>query len=333
MKNRFALLFAVILLASCTTTVEVKPGEDTQKDPDTEEVTEDPVSSDAMEAGDDIERETKNVSYRGIIQPSGISIFMQGSHRLVLSDGRFILLESDSVDLNGYVGEETDVTGAVRPTVEAGGTIMRVEEAKLVVAQEKDEEGNNEGAVSDERLAVSNDAEDEQEMIEESLDSDNDSARDVQKPEPASEDPEPEPASSKEPISYSEEALKKIKSMSQEKFTVDQWTQEYCTSHLRFCLPVHRNWWYKSFGTTASALWHLEIGNSPVLSIGDGPIVINLLRGDISDEQNMSVTTEGDTVVGFHTWSDDRHFEIRAHKDLTDAVTYMTKNLAKYQGE
>ncbi|MFA7681711.1 MAG: hypothetical protein WCX61_01640, partial [Candidatus Peribacteraceae bacterium] len=77
------------------------------------------VSSVSSES-DLTERETKNVTYQGVVQASGISIYQQGTHRLMMPDGRFILLESTDVDLNGYVGEEVEVTGALRPTVEAG---------------------------------------------------------------------------------------------------------------------------------------------------------------------------------------------------------------------
>ncbi|MDD4627957.1 MAG: hypothetical protein PHE68_01015, partial [Candidatus Peribacteraceae bacterium] len=76
--------------------------------------------------------ETHNVVYSGRVRTAGISIYMEGTHRLELPDGRFILLESTMVDLNGYVGELAEVSGTVRPTVEAGGMIMRVEQIRLL---------------------------------------------------------------------------------------------------------------------------------------------------------------------------------------------------------
>ena len=71
--------------------------------------------------------ETKNVIYRGRLLPLGASIYMEGTHRLELEDGRFILLESDGLLLDEYANLDVEVFGATRPTVEGGGIVMRVE--------------------------------------------------------------------------------------------------------------------------------------------------------------------------------------------------------------
>ena len=88
-------------------------------------------------------RETKNISYDGIVKPAGISIYQQGTHRLSLPNGKFVLLESETVDLNGYVDEHVRIFGALRPTVEAGGMIMRVERMQLL-GDDKDEDTEEE---------------------------------------------------------------------------------------------------------------------------------------------------------------------------------------------
>src|SRR3989338_11421889 len=74
----------------------------------------------------------EDVTYEGTLEAAGISIYMEGTHRLVLSGGDFILLESDTEDLNGYMNEQISVRGDVRSTVEAGGLIMTVENIALL---------------------------------------------------------------------------------------------------------------------------------------------------------------------------------------------------------
>ena len=115
LMNRSSLLVAAsfALLAACTPTT---PG-----------TSDSSASSAGTAASASSVVETRNVSYRGTVENQGVSIFMEGTHKLELDDGRFILLQSDVVDLNASVGMKVEVLGAVRPTVEQGGQIMRVE--------------------------------------------------------------------------------------------------------------------------------------------------------------------------------------------------------------
>src|SRR3989338_1256723 len=122
--KKYLILLPFILLANCSGPAQPKDQEDgTNEAPEISGSTEASDSS----TGDSAIRETKNVIYQGIVKPAGISIYQQGTHRLLLPDGRFILLESSSVDLNGYVDEQVELLGALRPTVEGAGTIMRGE--------------------------------------------------------------------------------------------------------------------------------------------------------------------------------------------------------------
>ena len=83
-------------------------------------------SSSSAVSSEDIP-ETHNVTYRGTVQELGVTIYMQGTHALALGDGRMLILESSVVDLETYLDHEVEVFGSLRPTVEAGGIIMRVE--------------------------------------------------------------------------------------------------------------------------------------------------------------------------------------------------------------
>ena len=121
--------------------------------------------------------------------------------------------------------------------------------------------------------------------------------------------------------------------MSKDDLAMGQWTQQYCTSHIGFCIPVHRNWWFKSFGTTTSYLWHVEVSPEELQGLGDGPLVINLISGGIPASDDTTFKGQGDFVVGLRSWTENRHFEITAQKELRSAVEYMTKNLTVYEAQ
>ncbi len=112
--NRTTLLCALSLIALSACSFGGTPSDQNSS-----------VSSEAVSSSD--VQETRNVSYQGTVEKQGVSIFMEGTHRLRLADGRFILMESEVVDLGTYIGQKAEVFGAVRPTVEQGGLIMRVE--------------------------------------------------------------------------------------------------------------------------------------------------------------------------------------------------------------
>ena len=331
--KKYLILLPFILLANCSGPAQPKDQEDgTNEAPEISGSTEASDSS----TGDSAIRETKNVIYQGIVKPAGISIYQQGTHRLLLPDGRFILLESSSVDLNGYVDEQVELLGALRPTVEGAGTIMRVESAKLLAAQKPAETGSG---ITSTGSALPEDA--DTAPAEESATAP-DTVNEVPEAEPKKEvTSEPEetkedaggndtrPASVIPPSPGMEERTAK---MSQESFAPEEWTQQYCTAHIGFCIPVHRNWWFKSFGTTTTYLWHVELNSEEIADLYDGPIHVNLISGAVTeaDAQDKQVKSADGYLIGFRSWTDNRHFEIAAPKALGAAVRYITENLAEY---
>ncbi len=69
-------------------------------------------------------------TFQGTVEELGISIFMQGTHKLVDDDGSQVALlqsGSDSVDLNAYLGQKVKVSGSATPSVEGGSTFVTVE--------------------------------------------------------------------------------------------------------------------------------------------------------------------------------------------------------------
>ncbi|MCB9808502.1 hypothetical protein H6770_04590 [Candidatus Peribacteria bacterium] len=301
MKRTIALSACGLLLLSGCTLVEV---------------TEDPSNDTTPLVEEEPVRETQNVTYIGTLQPAGISIYQQGSHRLVLPGGKFILLESDALDLNGYVNEEVQVFGALRPTIEAGGMIMRVERIELT----EQEESSSSSSV-DEEVAEVKEVEQETEVVEESSSSEMSMLEEV-----SSSSSEESSSQSSEP---SAAFLENLEIMSRQDFSPEGWTQEYCSSHVGFCIPVHRNFWFKSFGATDNVLWHVEFSAAPVERLSEGPISLELRAGSKA-ELDGTVEEVNGIVVAYKEWTFGRHFVISSDKSLETAVRYMMSHITEY---
>lgn len=292
-------------------------------------------------------RETKNVTYTGVVQPAGISIYQQGSHRLVLPGGKFILLESDDLDLNGYVEEEVQIFGALRPTVEAGGMIMRVEKIELVFkeaegadedveeleleeesssSQETEEESSSSEESSEEseasEEASSEATEEESSSGEESLEESSDSSE-------AAEELEEEPEETTQEPETDEAFTERVAVMARQDYGVANWTQQYCTSHIGYCAPVHKNWWFKSYGATNSTLWHVEFNSEPIESLHQGPIALDLLPGSIGEQSGTVEIVDG-KALGYFEWTFGRHFRVSGDASLEAPVRYITENITEY---
>ncbi|MDO8469220.1 MAG: hypothetical protein Q7S29_05695 [Candidatus Peribacter sp.] len=310
MRSRLLPFLTIgLLLASCGGSTPTTP-------------TEDPLLSSSSSSESPVV-ETHNVSFTGTVRPAGISIYMEGTHRLELSDGRFILLASETVDLNGYVGEQAEATGSIRPTVEEGGTIMRVEQIRLL--ETSSSSSTSVASVSSSASSASSVA----------------SASSVSSPLPvASSAPssKPAPVSSAQHSSSSVstapvtiDVSAQVTSMAKQNLATANWTQAYCAPPtVGFCVPVHRNWYFKSFGTASEALWHIEVGSLSLENLSDGPIAVNLLGGALSAKgiADKDVRDDGSTVRGYREWTKDRHIEISAPSALKAAVDYMTQHLS-----
>ena len=257
---------------------------------------------------------TEDVTYEGTLEPAGISIYMEGSHRLMLLGNDFLLLESEDVDLEAYEGELVSVFGDVRPTVEAGGQIMTVERIERLNQEESSASSSSEEEESSSSVSVVTSS------VQASVVSS------------AASSVVSSVAVSSAGIGATDAVQARAALMAKDDTSPSLWTQQYCTSHIGFCIPVHKNWWFKSFGTTTNYLWHVEMGPEELQNLGDGPLVLNLLSGSLEakDVADGAVVTQGDYVVGYRAWTDNRHFEISGPANLKTAVTYMTKSLATY---
>lgn len=254
------------------------------------------VSSSSSESSES-SSEPEEATLAGVIEPIGITIYQQGTHKITQDDGTIVLLESSAVDLNGYVGEFVEVSGAVRATVEADGQIMLVETIEL-----------------QEQSSDSSDSSDSSE------DSSEDSSSDasVSSDSSSSEDSSETSTSS----STSAELNPKVEAMLQADLGASNWTQEYCSRQVPYCFPIHRNWWYTAFGATTNEIMRVDIGPEEITTIGEGVIIVRLIDG----ETNSASGTAGGSAYAYANF-DGQHFEVSAPAELQAAVTYIANNI------
>ncbi len=301
----------------------------------------------------------------GIIQKAGISIYMEGTHQLMTDDGLTLLLESKAVDLDAYLDTRVRVIGTAKPTVEAGGHILdvvRVEALRERLAPEVLEET---GAVvissSEESSSVSSSSSVESSMssvlssrsssvvtsrsssvnlssfASVSVVSSSVSSSDSSSTSSASLSPSSSSSISSSSIASSSPAAASasVTAMAKAKMDAGSFSQKYCTGHIGFCIPVHRNWFFKSFGANISPyLWHVEVSDVAIEEAGQGVIMVNLVSGALSASAAEGVAvSSGDFVVAQRQWTGNRHFEISAPAQLKAAVEVMANGVEVYQTE
>lgn len=302
---------ALFLVSACSTAEPVVPPPD---EPPAQDTTDVPMQFD------------------GIVQQAGISIYMEGSHWLSTDTGETVLLESTTVDLDRYIGARVRVSGVARATVEAGATILIVDSVTVLESPSVSSAPLLEPVEED--IASSSSSEASSPLIVASSSS--------SKPRP----PAPKSSSSKAasskassstvavapPPAPSGSMSEQVAAMAKAVVSASTFTQPFCSRHSGFCVPLHKSWYYNSFGATSSFLWHVEVSSEDVENLGDGVLIINLVQGELDASiGDSSVREEGTFVIGYRAWTNGRHFEITAPSELRAAVAFMTENLSVYQ--
>ncbi len=308
-----SLGMAACLLASCTAV----PGSPS------------PVSQETASSAAD----TNQQSFEGTLQKAGVSIYMEGTHRLYTADNQPVLLESSTVNLDDYLDKNVRVTGDARPTVEHGGILVRVLHVDLLPSGGMPTVET--GAEISSATVSSADVSAQAMMVASSSSPSSAHASSSFKKAPVHFSSS---ASSLAPSAQTSSAAADASPLSQRtaamataKVDGTTFTQEYCSRHVGFCVPVHHSWFYYSFGTTSSYLWHVEVSSEEITNLGDGPLIINLISGDLpSTASDGSIADHGSFIVGYRAWTNNRHFEISAPASLRTAVGYIVAHLSVY---
>jgi len=326
---------------------------------------------------------TPNVSYAGFLDELGLSIYMQGSHKLTLDDGQMIILQStdENLNLDVYIGKHVEAHGSVQATVEGGGTIMGVTEI-IVLDEMSSSPTPTSSSAMEQSSSLSSSAsgkmcggiagiacDNEQVCVDDPSDTcdpltggadcsgicvveikssvktssqesnPSSSQKTVSSFSSSSKSVTPSSSSSVSSSSSSVSSMSKqmeeqIVAMSKQSYDQSNfWTQKYCTSHFGFCIPVHKNWYFKSFGATTTNMWHVEFGQNEIDELGQGAIVLNLVAGTSASmsAQDGGVKAKGSDVIGYKDTADGKHFELIADARLRAAVEYMLSEITPYE--
>lgn len=267
----------------------------------------------------------EEVTYQGTMEAIGASSVPSATHRLALGDGLYLYLVSTIVDLNEYLGQDVRVKGVVRSTVEGDADLMRVSYVETVLSEPSSSSSESDSSISSLESSSSTRSSSASPSYSSRVSSvarsSNSSVASVM-------------SSSSQGSSLSSVAVlsDQAKEMAKIKTDAGLWTQKYCTAHIGFCIPVYKNWWYKSFGTTASHLWHVELNTQEIETMGDGVISVDFESGALpSGASDGTVQEIGVNVIGYRAWTNGRHFQIVAPKELRSVVQYITENLATYE--
>lgn len=266
----------------------------------------------------------------GVISKAGIGIYMQGTHRLVTASGQEMLLESSILSLDEYLDARVAVTGEIRPTVEQGGMIMNVESivrsddsAAPEILEESTSSAAESSSISSQEDEVSTSSSSHPAAASSSRRS---SAQLVSSAAMAASSIASSAVSSTAPSTDAS-----VIAMAKAKADSTTFTQQYCTNHIGFCIPYHKNWYFQSFGANVSPyLWHVEVADHAVENVGEGVIMINLVSGSLDGAEGVAVD-QGDYVVASRQWTGNRHFEISGPKQLKASVEFMANGLSVYE--
>ncbi len=347
-----AMFFTAFLLVSACT-----PGSEGQQGSSSSSETS--VSSQASDLP-----ETMNVTYTGTLEALTATPSADASHQLVMDSGRNILVQSTDINLQlgSYVGKRVDVRGSLN--VSGSAPVLRVTEVTVLGQESSSASRQMCGGIAalpcPEGLVCVDDPSDSCNPDSGGADCSGVCTQSSAPSSPSSVDASASSSSSslavkptvpssssssvaKTPVSSASSSSSAAPAIAPSEPVVAQmakqsyatsgiWTQKYCTGHVGFCVPVHKNWYYKSFGATTSTLWHVEFGISEIDALGQGGISLNLISGTAESAGGIDGKTEekAGIIVGYKNWDGGKHIQIAADARLTEAVTYMLDHLERY---
>lgn len=267
------------------------------------------------------------VSYEGRVQSAGVGA--SGTHRLFLTQGGSVLLQSDFVDLSNFVDRLAKI-GGLEEQIPGEGSLVHVttatmvEEAATPVLEDEIPSSSSSSLSSSSSSSSSSSLSSISSVAVSSVAASSSKASVA--PPPAA------PVSSSSAAASVSGNDERAAAMAKSKMGAENFTQVYCKDIAGFCVKYHRNWYHHSFGAQSPALWYVEVGAGEIERLGDGPISIRLLNGDMpAGSSDGMVIVQGDRVIGYRAWTGDRHFEVTAPVLLREAVQVMTQSISVYE--
>ncbi len=281
----------------------------------------------------------RSANYTGILQKSGINSVAGGTHFVALEEGGVVALESELIDLDSYIDAKVRVSG-LESLADEGYPMLSVTRVDVLEEALPDlgaEESSSSSSSSSETSSFSSVV---SSVARSSVAARSAAASSVSRVSSSSSVAASSVASSSSSAAVSSVAASASSSaassvdmaartqvMAKATVNASTFTGQYCSTHMSFCVPVHKSWYYTSFGGSTSTVWHVEVGPVAVENVGEGPITVDLVSGP-APSGDGAVTTSGEFVIGYRAWTNGRHFAVKAPAALRAAVEFMTQNIA-----
>lgn len=269
--------------------------------------------------------ETRSVKYEGILQKAGIESAVGGTHFLALDAGGLVAIQSYTLALDAFIDARVSIDGEESVTSEGYPVVAvtNVEVLQQAIPDIGAASSSSEQSSSSEMSSISS--------LASSSTAPAPVARSSSSKAAASSVASSIPAQasmSSSASSVDAAAVSSVRAATMAKAQVSDstFTQKYCSAHMGYCVPVHKNWYYTSFGATTNVLWHLEVGPDAIENIGDGIITVDLVSSPIEGDDG-AVVVQGQTAAGFRAWTGGKHFVVRGPASLKAAIEFMTKGI------
>jgi hypothetical protein len=269
----------------------------------------------------------------GIIQRIAVGTYPVGTHALLRDDGSLVaLLLSSSVRLDDYVDNQVRVTGLAEPSSEPGVSLVTVAVVEAVSASSSLESSS----ASSESSSMQSSAE-----VATSSSVSSSSSLVSSAPVVSSKSSSSVVVSSKTVVSSSVSSSTpvvqvssssvdpKLAAMQRSTVGSELFVSQYCTVNGGFCIPMHKKWYFTSFQRQAGTLWHVEIGPQEINALGEGLIVVDLIKGPLpADSADQTAVVSGNDVLVYKAWKEN-HLVVKAPVTLQSQAEYIAKNVTE----
>lgn len=273
----------------------------------------------------------------GIIQRITVGTYPVGTHALLRDDGSLVaLLLSSSVRLDDYVDSQVRVTGLAEPSSEPGVSLVTVEVVEAVSASSSVESSSasseSSSMQSSAEATTSSSVSSSSSVVSSApVVSSKSSSSVVVSSKVSSATVVSSSVSSSTPVAQvsSSSVDPKLAAMQRSTVGSELFVSQYCTVNGGFCIPMHKKWYFTSFQRQAGTLWHVEIGPQEINALGEGLIVVDLIKGPLpADSADQTAVVSGNDVLVYKAWKEN-HLVVKAPVTLQSQAEYIAKNVTE----
>lgn len=267
----------------------------------------------------------------GMVQRMSVGTYQQGTHLLVRDNGAVTaLLQSATIRLDDHLDQRVIVTGVQEPEGDSGVVLVAVTDVQVLPELSSSESSASSATSSESSVALSSSSSvASSAAVSSSAVSVAKSSSSLSSKSSVAAVVSSAPVSSSVMATSTSSADPKLTSMQKNSVGADLFKSQYCTVNGGFCLPIHKNWFFTSFQRQAGTLWHVEIGPQEIAAMGEGLIIIDLVKGPLpADQLDQTAVVSGEYVTAYRAWKDN-HLVVKAPASLQASAEYIVKSVTE----